>query len=92
MKIREVSLQELFSLCRYRLAKGKQAFTVYLPPTTIPPIRPLKRVEIEDTVVGVSYQFYVKPSCKDGGWLVKVRVITKPFNTLGEALKQASNK
>ena len=93
MKIREVSLQEVLSLCRFKVAKGKQAFTLYLPPTCVPPLHPFKRVEVEDPIVGVNYQFYIKPS-SDGGWLVKTKVITKPFNTipLGEALKQASSK
>ena len=93
--LREVSLQELLALCRYRVAKGKQAFTIYLRPNCIPPLRPFKSVEVEDTVVGAVYRFYVKPS-EDGGWLVKTKMIPKPFNTiplsLGEALKQASSK
>ncbi len=90
-RLREVSLQELLGLCRYRLAKGKEAFTIYLPPTKIPPTKPFKRVELEDKVVGVRYQIYVRSAERDGGWLIRVRVKeTEPFNTIpiGEAMQR----
>jgi hypothetical protein len=88
-KLKQVSINEMLAMCRFRLSRGKQNFTLYLPPFQIPPIRPFRKTEVRDEIAGVVYQVYVKPSGVDGGWIIKVRATETPINNLGEALKKA---
>ena len=86
--LKEVQLNEVIAICRYKLAKGKTKFVLPLPPSKLPPIPPFKRKEVKDTVVNVIYEMFVRPT-EEGGWLIKVSVKeTEPFNSIGEALKK----
>ena len=81
MKLKEMTLQELLALCRYKIARGKSRFSLYLKPTIVPPVRPLKEKKVQDEVTGKVLVVYVMPEEKTGGWVVKVKVKEgEPFN------------
>jgi len=90
-KLHQMSIAEFLALSRFQLARGKKRFTLYLQPTKIPPLKPFKEHRVEDSVVGVDYLVYVKPS-QEGGWLIRVRVMEKPFNTLPQAILERASQ
>ena len=90
MRLKEISINEFTALLRWKAVKGKRKFTLYIPPHLIPPLRPFKTHEIKDEVTGVVYVVFIRLG--EQGWLVRVRIREQPFNTIGEALKQASSK
>jgi hypothetical protein len=80
-KLRQMTLEELIALCRYRMAKGKTRFSLYLKPSTIPPLKPMRAHTLEDEITGRTLRVFVKPDANTGGWLIRVRVEERePFN------------
>ena len=78
--VKEMTIGETLALFRRKVARGKRAFTQYIPPHKIPPFRPFATHEVPDQVAGVVYDVYVRPNPQDGGWLLKVKVREQPFN------------
>jgi len=78
-QLKEVLTYEIVGMCRYKVAKGRKKFTLYLDPKKIPPFNPLKAVEVEDEVAGLVYRIYTRPS-EEGGWLLHVVAKEIPFN------------
>jgi len=89
-KLKQTTVPEFLANARLKLARGRERFTVYVPPTRIPPFKPYKVQEVVDEVVGVKYRVYTRPSQRDGGWLITVNVVREAFNTIpiGEALQR----
>jgi hypothetical protein len=86
-QLKEVLEYEVVALCRHRLSKGKDRFTLYLPPKCLPPFKVYKETRLVDDVVGVTYVIYTRPS--PDGWLLKVKVReTEPFNPVLKKLRK----
>jgi len=80
-QLKEMGLNELLALCRYQMARGKTQFRLYLKPTIVPPVKPLKERKIKDEITGKELRVFVVPDERTGGWIVKVRVYeVEPFN------------
>jgi hypothetical protein len=80
-RLKEMTLQGLLALCRYQMARGKERFRIYLKPTVVPPVKPLKEVKVKDEITGKELRLFVSPDQKSGGWIVKVQVSEgAPFN------------
>ncbi|MFZ8785132.1 hypothetical protein [Thermocrinis sp.] len=90
-KLRQVSIAEFLALCRMQMARGKSKFRIFLPATKLPPIKAYKTVVLEDSVVGVSLRCFASPT-ENGGWKIRVQVVEKPLNPLGEALEKVVKK
>jgi hypothetical protein len=88
-QLKQMTVPEFLALCRLKACK-KQVFKLYLPPTVLPPVKPFKRVEIKDEVMGARVGVYIRPNPNDGGWIAKVEIKYENFNTIpiGEVLQR----
>jgi len=73
LRLRQATINEVVSLAVLKLkGKDKNRVVVYLPPTVLPPVKALRKTEV-DTVFG-RVSLFVKPS-PQAGWLITVNFL-----------------